>query len=71
MPYGREIQGNTSIPDGLLTHSQEEADTLKMIHALRDKDAELAVDSSEIDVLILLINMCNILLEATSFHNGI
>ena len=45
---GTETKGNTSIPDVLLTHSQEEADTLLILHALTvDKDAELVVDSPD------------------------
>jgi len=55
---GRETKGNTSIPDVLLTHSQEELDTLLILHALTvDKDAELVIGSPDSDVLILLIEM--------------
>jgi len=47
---GTETKGNTSIPDVLLTHSQEEADTLLILHALTvDKDAELIIDSPDTD----------------------
>jgi len=68
---GTETKGNTSIPDVLLTHSQEEADTLLIFHALTvDKDAELVVDSLDTDVLILLIEMCHRLPAATSFVTG-
>ena len=68
---GTETKGNTSIPDVLLTHSQEEADTLLILHALTvDKDAELVVDSPDTDVLILLIEMCHRLPAATSFLTG-
>ena len=53
------------------THSQEEADTLIILHALTvDKDAELVVDSPDTDVLILLINVFNRLPAATSFLTG-
>ena len=66
---GTETKGNTSIRDVLLTHSQEEADTLLILHALTmDKDAELVVDSPDTDVLILLIEMR--LPAATSFLTG-
>jgi len=42
---GTETKGNASIPDVLLTHSQEEADTQLILHALTvDKVAELVVD---------------------------
>ena len=47
-----------SIPDVLLTHSQEEADTLLILHALTvDRDAKLVIDSPDTDVLILLIEI--------------
>ena len=68
---GTETTGNTSIPDILLTHSQEEADTLLILHALTvDKDAELVVDSPDTGALILLIEMYHRLPAATSFLTG-
>jgi len=55
---GTETKGNTSISDVLLTHSQEEAGTLLILHALTvDKDAVLVIDSRDTDVLILLIEI--------------
>jgi len=67
---GTETKGNASIPDVLLTHSQEEADTLLILHAVTvDKDAEL-VYSPDTDVLILLIEMYQRLPAATSFLTG-
>jgi len=57
-----ETKGNTSIPDVLLTHSQEGADTLLILHALTaEKDAELVIDSPDTDVPILLIKGCQLL----------
>ena len=68
---GTETNGNTSIPDVLLTHSQEEADNLLILHALMvDKDAELVIDSPDTDILILLIEMYQRLPAATSFLSG-
>ena len=64
-------QGQTSIPDVLLTHSQEEADIPLILHALTvDKDAEMVADSPDTDVLMLLIEMYQRLPAATSFLTG-
>ena len=55
---GIETKGNTSISDVLLTHSEEEAGTLLILHALTvDKDAVFVIDSRDTDVLILLIEI--------------
>ena len=68
---GTETKGNTSIPDVLLAHSQEGADTLLILHTLTvDNDAELVVDSPDTDVLILLIGVYKRLPAATSFLTG-
>ena len=62
---GTETKGNTSIPDVLLTHSQEEADTLLILHTLM-----VVVDSPDTNVLILLIEMYQRLPAATIFLTG-
>ena len=55
---GTYTKGNIDVPDILLTHSHEEADTLIVLHALTiQKDAEVIVDSPDTDVIILLINL--------------
>ena len=71
MTSGTETKGNTTVPDILLTHSQEEAGTLLILHALTvDKDADVTVDSPDTDVLILLINMFQRLPVAIKFLTG-
>ena len=55
---GTQTKGNIDIQDLLLTHSQEEADTLLLLHAITvPKEAELFVSSPDTDVLLLLVNM--------------
>lgn len=45
---GTQTNGNVVIPDSLLTHSQEEADTLLILHAVSVRnDAELVVSSPD------------------------
>jgi len=51
---GTQTTGNVNIPDSLLTHSQEEADTLLILHAVSvPHEAELVVSSPDTDVLLL------------------
>jgi len=53
-----QTKGNVDIPDSLLTHSQEEADTLLILHAVSvPHEAELVVSSPDTDVLLLLVHM--------------
>jgi len=55
---GTQTKGNVDIPDSLLTHSQEEADTLLMLHAVSvPHEAELVVSSPNTGVLLLLVHM--------------
>ena len=43
--FETESQGNCHVPEILLNHNQEEADTLLLLHALTvDKDSELVID---------------------------
>jgi len=64
---GTQTKGNVDIPDLLLTHSQEEADTLLMLHAV---SAELVVSSPDTDVLLLLVHMYLHLPVSTVFLTG-
>ena len=55
---GTQTKGNVDIPCSLLTHSQEEADTLLVLHAVNvPNDAELVVSSPDTDLLLLLVYM--------------
>ena len=55
---GTQTKSNVDIPCSLLTHSQEEADTLFLLYALNvSSDADLVVRSPDKDVLVLLIYM--------------
>lgn len=68
---GTETKDNTDIPDIVCSHSQEEADTLLILHALTiDKDAELVVDSPDTDVFLLLIGMFPKLPPGITFLTG-
>ena len=49
---GTQTKGNVDIPCSLLTHSQEEADTLLLLRAL---NADLVVSSPDTDALVLLV----------------
>ena len=67
---GTQTKGNVDIPDSLLTHSQEEADTLLVLHALTVlNEAELVVSSPDTDVLLLLVYMYPNLPTSTDVHN--
>ena len=47
---GTQTKGNVDIQDSLLTHSQEEADTLLVLHALTVlNESELVVSSTDTD----------------------
>ena len=55
---GTHTEGNVDIPDSLLTHSQEEADTLLILHAVSvPREADLVVSSPDTGVLLLLVHM--------------
>jgi hypothetical protein len=68
---GTQTKGNVVIPDSLLTHSQEEADTLLLLHAITvPREAELVVSSPDTDVLLLLVSMYPHLPVSTVFITG-
>ena len=68
---GTQTKGNVDIPSSLLTHSQEEADTLIVLHALTvPNDTELVVSSPDTDVLLLLVYMYPSLPISTTFLTG-
>ena len=68
---GTQTKGNVDIPDLLLTHNQEETDTLLLLHAITvPKEAELFVSSPDTDVLLLLVNMYPNLPKSTTFLTG-
>ena len=68
---GTQTKGNVDIPCSLLTHSQEEADTLLVLHALNvPNDAQLVVSSLDTDVLLLLVYMYPSLPISTTFLTG-
>ena len=55
---GTQTKGNVDVPDSLLAHSQEEADTLLILHAITvPHDAKLVISSPDTDVLLLLVHM--------------
>ena len=54
--FETESQGNCHVPDILLNHNQEEADTLLLLHALTvDKESEVVIDSPDTDFIYLFI----------------
>ena len=47
---GTKTKGNIDVPDNLASHSQEEADTLLLLHATTiNDDAELTLSSPDTD----------------------
>ena len=55
---GTETNGNTCVPSTLHTHSQQEADTLILCHALSiGKHAEVVIASTYADVFLLIVQM--------------
>ena len=68
---GTETKGNTCVPSTLVTHSQEEADTLMLLHALSiDKHAEVVIASPDTDVFLMMIQMYPSLPCDISFLTG-
>ena len=68
---GTETKGNTCVPSTLVTHSQEEADTLLLLHELSiDRHAEVVIASPDTDVLLLMIQMYPSLPCDISFLTG-
>ena len=68
---GTETKGNTCVPSTLVTHSQEEADTLMLLHALSiDKHAEVVFASPDTDVFLMMIQMYPSLPCDISFLTG-
>ena len=67
---GTQTKGNVDIPDSLLTHSQEEADTLLVLHALTVLNEAELVSSPDTDVLLLLVYMYPNLPTSTTFLTG-
>ena len=69
--YGTISEGNIDVPASLLTHSQEEADTVMLLHAANvPKDVDLVVCSPDTDVLMLLVHMFPMLPDSTKFLTG-
>lgn len=69
--FGTESKGNITVPELLLSHSQEEADTLLLLHAVTiSRDAEVVINSPDTDVFLLMIYMYPSLPPATSFLTG-
>ena len=55
---GTETKGNICVPSTLVTHKQEEADTVLMLHDLSiDRHEEVVIASPDTDVLLLMIQM--------------
>lgn len=68
---GTETRGNVDIPDSLGTHTQEEADTLLILHAVGvPHEAQLVVSSPDTDVLLLLVHKYPHLPVSTVFLTG-
>ena len=68
---GTKHEGNIDIPATLLTDSQEEADTVTLLHAAGvPKDAGLSVYSPDTDVLLTLVHTFPKLPDNTMFLIG-
>ena len=68
---GTHTKGNVDIPDSLLTHSQEKADTLLILHAISVlHEAELVASSPYTGVSLLLVFMFLHLSLSTAFLTG-
>ena len=71
MTSGTTTSGNIQIPLSLLSHSQEEADTLIVLHAASvNKDTHLVVFSPDTVVLLLLVHHFPSLPDSTTFYTG-
>ena len=71
MISGTQTKGNVAIPDVLITHSQEEANILLVLHTLTvPNEAKLVVSSPDTDVLLLLVYMYPNLPMSTTFLTG-
>ena len=69
--YGTGSEGNIDVSASLLTHSQEEADTVMLLHAAScPNDVDLVVCSPDTDVLLLLVHMFPKLPDSTKFLTG-
>ena len=68
---GTKTKGNTDVPDNLASHSQEEADTLLLLHATTiSDDAELTISSPDTDVFLQIIRMYPKLPKKVFFLTG-
>jgi hypothetical protein len=68
---GTQTKGNTCVPTALITHNQEEADTLLLLHAHSiDKNAEVVIASPDTDVFLLMVQMYSSLPSDLSFLTG-
>ena len=65
---GTESKGNVHVPSTLITHSEEEADGLLLLHAHTVyRDTEVVTDSPDTDVFQLMVQLYPSLPVATSF----
>ena len=68
---GTKTKGNIDVPDNLASHSQEEADTLLLLHATTiSDDAELTISSPDTDVFLQIIQMYPKLPKKVFFLTG-
>ena len=71
MTSGTTTSGNIQIPLSLLSHSQEEADTIMVLHAASvNKDTHLVVFSPDTVVLLLLVHHFPSLPDSTTLYTG-
>lgn len=69
--YGNDTYGNFEFSPILKTHSQEEADTLMLLHASTlDESCNVMVDSPDTDVLLLLVHFMPFLPGCVLFRTG-